>query len=94
MNEAPRFPFVTCSQCGREFGPGDHGYSHCRDHAARDRAELAARGIRLMRTPPLFVAVGRSVVRGENHVAIAISHTMAKRISRALNNHVPNSRGY
>lgn len=28
----PRFRAVFCSQCGGEFGPGDHGYSHCRDH--------------------------------------------------------------
>jgi hypothetical protein len=31
---APRFSQTSCSQCGKEFGPGDHGYSHCRDHAA------------------------------------------------------------
>lgn len=29
---APRFPNVTCSQCGGEFGPGDHGFSHCENH--------------------------------------------------------------
>ncbi len=28
----PRFPVTYCSQCGGEFGPGDSGYSHCRDH--------------------------------------------------------------
>lgn len=28
----PRFEKTYCSQCGREFGPGDHGYSHCADH--------------------------------------------------------------
>jgi hypothetical protein len=27
-----RFSNVSCSQCGQEFGPGDHGYSHCSDH--------------------------------------------------------------
>lgn len=27
-----KFENVSCSQCGREFGPGDHGYSHCADH--------------------------------------------------------------
>ena len=31
---APRFANVSCSQCGQDFGPGDHGYSHCIDHAA------------------------------------------------------------
>ena len=30
--ESPRFPNVSCSQCGRNFGPGDHGFSHCDNH--------------------------------------------------------------
>ena len=25
-----------CSQCGQDFGPGRHGFSHCRDHERRD----------------------------------------------------------
>ena len=29
----PRFENVSCSSCGRDFGPGDWGYSHCADHA-------------------------------------------------------------
>lgn len=28
----PRFAKTYCSQCGREFGPGDNGYSHCHQH--------------------------------------------------------------
>lgn len=28
----PRFPNVSCSHCGQEFGPGDAGFSHCEDH--------------------------------------------------------------
>jgi hypothetical protein len=24
---------VSCSQCGGDFGPGDHGFSHCENHA-------------------------------------------------------------
>ena len=31
-SKKPRFEEVTCSQCGNAFGPGDHGYSHCKDH--------------------------------------------------------------
>ena len=27
-----KFDETWCSQCGREMGPGDHGYSHCREH--------------------------------------------------------------
>lgn len=29
---SPRFPMVSCSQCGGDFGPGDSGFSHCSDH--------------------------------------------------------------
>jgi hypothetical protein len=27
-----RFPETWCSQCGRGFGPGNAGYSHCTEH--------------------------------------------------------------
>lgn len=30
--EIKKFNNVYCSQCGGEFGPGDHGFSHCKDH--------------------------------------------------------------
>ncbi len=30
--KAPRFANVSCSQCGQDFGPGDHGFSHCEHH--------------------------------------------------------------
>lgn len=32
--KAARFENVSCSQCGRDFGPGEHGFSNCHDHAA------------------------------------------------------------
>lgn len=28
----PRFAVTYCSQCGNAFGPGDEGFSDCRDH--------------------------------------------------------------
>lgn len=28
-----RYPETSCSQCGKTFGPGDHGFSHCDNHA-------------------------------------------------------------
>ncbi len=31
----PRFANVSCSQCGRDFGPGEHGFSHCDNHSGR-----------------------------------------------------------
>ncbi len=27
-----RYENTFCSNCGREFGPGDHGFSHCENH--------------------------------------------------------------
>ena len=33
MKTEPRFQNVSRSQCGRDFGAGDHGFSHCSDHA-------------------------------------------------------------
>jgi hypothetical protein len=30
---APKYQKTWCSQCGLELGPGDHGVSHCQDHA-------------------------------------------------------------
>ncbi|WP_131753712.1 hypothetical protein [Burkholderia vietnamiensis] len=32
---APRFDNVGCSECGRGFGPGNAGFSHCADHIGR-----------------------------------------------------------
>jgi hypothetical protein len=29
----PKFSQTFCSSCGRSFGPGDHGFSHCADHS-------------------------------------------------------------
>lgn len=31
----PKFEHTYCSQCGREFGPGNHGYSRCDSHAGQ-----------------------------------------------------------
>lgn len=38
--KAPRFANVACSQCGRDFGPGDSGYSHCSDHTPATVADV------------------------------------------------------
>lgn len=34
-DERPRFANVLCSSCGQKFGPGNAGFSHCRDHLNR-----------------------------------------------------------
>ena len=31
----PRFKNVSCSNCGKDFGPGDHGFSHCESHKGK-----------------------------------------------------------
>ena len=36
-----RFPVTYCSSCGEAFGPGDHGFSHCKNH--KDKRPLTAR---------------------------------------------------
>lgn len=36
-----KFDKTFCSQCGREFGPGDHGFSHCDSHVlAHDKVTI------------------------------------------------------
>lgn len=30
--EKAKFGNTSCSQCGKWFGPGESGYSHCQDH--------------------------------------------------------------
>jgi len=30
-----KFQNTFCSQCGEEFGPGDHGFSSCKSHRER-----------------------------------------------------------
>jgi hypothetical protein len=32
MRHPFKFDNVFCSNCGRTFGPGDHGFSHCENH--------------------------------------------------------------
>ena len=38
----PRFKMTYCSQCGKGFGPGDHGFSHCVDHKGKKVVEEMA----------------------------------------------------
>ena len=30
--ENSKFGNTSCSQCGKWFGPGEHGFSHCSEH--------------------------------------------------------------
>ena len=39
VNPEPKFKETFCSQCGQEFGPGDGGYSSCKNHP---KTEVAA----------------------------------------------------
>lgn len=31
-NQPHRFAIRSCSQCGKDFGPGDRGFSNCTSH--------------------------------------------------------------
>ena len=45
MSYTPKFDKTFCSQCGGEFGPGDHGFSHCENHGHVCSSPLATRHI-------------------------------------------------
>lgn len=34
---------VSCSQCGRDFGRGEHGFSHCDQHTGWKRDRMLRR---------------------------------------------------
>lgn len=44
-------PETSCSQCGRSFGPGKHGFSHCANHeyAAETTAVIAQARLRAIK---------------------------------------------
>ena len=44
-------PETSCSQCGAEFGPGTHGFSHCADHtlASTETASLKQARLRTIK---------------------------------------------
>jgi hypothetical protein len=48
----------------------------------------------IAREIPKFVAVQKTVMRGSEFICNAVSHTMALRISNALNVYRPGSKGY
>ena len=35
MDSEFKFANTYCSQCGAEFGPGDHGFSSCKEHRVK-----------------------------------------------------------
>lgn len=49
MSGEPRFTKTYCSQCGGEFGPGDHGYSHCQNHQIMNEQFMVTVGMDAMR---------------------------------------------
>ncbi|MGN6085841.1 Lar family restriction alleviation protein [Trinickia sp.] len=42
LEATPRFQNTFCSQCGGEFGPGNHGFSHCEHHRSAPAAPAVA----------------------------------------------------
>lgn len=73
----PRFANVSCSQCGQDQGPGDHGFSHCRSHRTdAENAELdafeAADGAAWSATRPVMLAIQSLTDNELNERAMAL----------------------
>jgi hypothetical protein len=87
-------PADRCPKCGHSIG--EHTPAACLN--VHEGAQCGCSGHFRARRPNMkdvqFVAVDRSVMRGQEHIATAVSRTMAQRIARALNLHKPNSRGF
>ena len=73
-------PCIHCSSFG---GTEDKHHPQC-------VVAIAARG----GSVPAFVAVGKVVMRADEFIARARSHTMALRIANALNQYQPNRSGF
>ncbi len=73
----PPFADVSCSQCGRSFGPGWHGFSACRDH--RGIARAAERRFAVGRIEadgvfrPIVPPAGLPLVYGDRPLAAAVA---------------------
>jgi hypothetical protein len=67
----PRFANTSCSQCGGEFGPGDHGYSHCENHAGRS-------------TRPMHGTVDADLWDAKQHRARLAAHGGESELRQAL----------
>ncbi len=42
-----RWEIVSCSNCGREFGPGHTGFSHCANHAGLPSTDNVTQDVRM-----------------------------------------------
>jgi len=48
-----RYDDTFCSQCGKSFGPGGNGYSHCEDHTRLNlRVRRALEAVDDYHSPP------------------------------------------
>lgn len=85
-----------CPNCGERFYHRRTCITYLAARAASLNVEAGPLSVPELRNENggKFVAVRRAIMRGSECVATAISHTMARRISNALNNHTPNSKGY
>ena len=71
------FSNVGCSQCGNKIGPGDHGFSHCRDHrTSTENAEIdafeAADGAAWEVTRPVMLVLERLTDNDLNERVLAL----------------------
>lgn len=62
---AARFANVSCSHCGGDFGPGNHGYSHCEDHAPKRDVFDMLTGLRIE-----LGAIRCAIAEGRNDEAV------------------------
>lgn len=78
---APRFAQTYCSQCGRSFPAGNHGYSSCRSHGGRDAFESAYWSVEEMEDARRFANDAEDVARA---LVEGVREETAKAIATAL----------
>lgn len=63
-----KFDNVSCSQCGQEFGPGNHGFSHCEHHRSKPGASAPQEfGSTIDRTLPAGILPQQADAPPEQH---------------------------
>lgn len=63
-----KFENVSCSQCGQDFGPGNHGFSHCEHHRSKPGASAPQEfGSTIDRTLPAGILPQQADAPPEQH---------------------------
>lgn len=77
------FPKVSCSQCGRSFGPGIHGYSHCQDHRRNRIPKLWELTFRVEKTGNMNPLDDYETESPVTVMAPTLSHAVAQAVADA-----------